>query len=163
MSKIKLLSIAVVGLLVINLAMLVFMWLNKPGREQGAGPGGRHGGGHEGPKRFIIEKLHFDEGQVKNYEALINVHRAALHTLEDDIRRTKTSFYETLAGNATQYDSLQKRLGELQQQVEAAHYHHFAAIKTICRPEQMNDFNDMTKELARLFAPGKNLPPPPKD
>ena len=56
MSKIKLLTLAVVGLLIVNVGLLTFLFMNKPMR-----PPGRGGQGNEGPKSLIIEKLDFDK------------------------------------------------------------------------------------------------------
>ena len=55
-------------------------------------------------------------------------------------------------------------LADLQKQVESVHYAHFMDIKKICRPDQLSDFDKLTKELSRLFSRNaRNNPPPPKD
>ena len=160
MSKIKLLSIGLLGLLAVNLGMLGFLFFSKPSGLSHERP--EHGG--DGPKRIIIEKLHFSEAQVMDYERLIQEHRSAIRELDANIRQTKNALYATLSDtSATGKDSLESRLGDLQRTIEKVHYNHFADIKKICTPEQLPYFNALTKELAKLFAPGKNFPPPPKD
>lgn len=37
------------------------------------------------------------------------------------------------------------------------HFKHFEDIKALCMKDQLDDYNSLTKQLARLFAP-----PPPK-
>jgi protein CpxP len=163
MTKIKLLSIAVVGLLLVNAGILAFLVIKKPAEPPMGGPG-RPGPGGEGPKRIIIERLHFDAEQTAKYEKLITEHRKQINELDREIRTTKNNLYSTLSSaSSLNKDSLETRLGEIQKQIESTHYNHFSDIKKLCKPDQLENFNDLTKELARFFAPGKNLPPPPRD
>jgi hypothetical protein len=160
MTKIKLLSIAVIGLLLINIGILAFLFLSKPMHLPVDGPGGKR----EGPKLIIIEKLHFDKEQVARYEKLIDLHQKTVRELDGQIRETKNQLYATLAEETDKNkDSLQNKLGEIQRQIEFAHYSHFEEIKKLCKPGQMEYFKNLTAELAKFFAPGKKSPPPPRD
>jgi len=159
MNKIKLLTIAVIGLLAINLGVLGFLFLRKPPMIEGPG-----GPPEDRPKKIIIERLHFDKEQTAQYEELITHHRSSIRDLDQQIRKAKSDLYSTLnEGAALNKDSIAARLGEIQKQIEATHYNHFADIKKICKPEQLKYFKDLTADLARVFAPGRILPPPPKD
>ena len=160
MSKIKLLTIAVIGLLIVNLATVAFLLLRKPFQH----PEGRPPMEQAGPKNIIIDKLHFDKEQVAQYESLIEQHQAKIKSLNDSINIAKNELYSTLTSeNFTGKDSLIDRLGLLQRQVELTHYDHFAAIKKLCKPDQIEAFNNLTKELAGFFAPVKKEGPPPGD
>ena len=160
MSKIKLLSIAVALLLVMNLGIVSFFVFGQPGHLRH----GRPGSGREGPKRVIIERLHFDDKQVGRYQDLIDKHRHRVTELEGQIRDVKNGLYLTLADEQhAGKDSLENRLGLLHREMESVHYNHFADIRRLCKPEQLQYFNKLTEELAFFFSPGKNLPPPPKD
>jgi hypothetical protein len=159
MTKIKLLSIAVIGLLLINIGILAFLFLRKH-----VPPPDRPMRGREGPKNIIIERLHFDKEQVAQYEKLIEQHQQNLQQLDGQIRMTKNQLYSTLAtDNIAGKDSLANKLGEIQRQIESVHYNHFTDIKKLCKPEQLENFNALTHDLAKFFAPGKNLPTPPRD
>lgn len=163
MSKLKLLSIAVIGLLVINIVIVGFLLMKKPPIPP-FGPGGRPPMNQEGPKKIIIERLHFDKEQTDAYEKLIDAHQASVRILNDSIKMAKNDLYRSLQSETfTGKDSLINQLGRLQKQVELLHYEHFAEIKKLCKPDQLNSFNDLTKDLARFFAPGKKDAPPPKD
>lgn len=160
MSKIKLLTIAVIGLLIVNLATVAFLLLRKPFQH----PEGRPPMEQAGPKNIIIDKLHFDKEQVAQYESLIEQHQAKIKSLNDSINIAKNELYSTLTSeNFTGKDSLIERLGLLQKQVELTHYNHFASILAICKPDQIEAFNNLTKELAGFFAPVKKEGPPPGD
>ncbi len=167
MSKLKLLGIAVAGLIVMNLGLLGFLFFAKPPKPEAAqqqdAPRDRpFGPPLREPKQVIIERLHFDQEQVAQYETLVQQHRSTINETDRQIRETKNSLYATLnSGNSVTADSLQNILTQLHRKIEDTHYNHFAAIKKLCRPDQLAYFNELTKELAGFFAPGKNGPPPP--
>jgi periplasmic protein CpxP/Spy len=158
MSKIKLLTIAVIGLLAVNIGVVGFLLMRKPPMP----PEGSLAVKREGPKKIIIERLHFDKDQVAAYETIIIEHQKSVKDLKDIISNTKNNLYqslktETFAGK----DSLINLLSDLQKRIESVHYDHFAQIRKICKPEQMEAFNNLTNELAFYFTTEKKAPPPP--
>ena len=161
MSKIKLLTVAVIGLLIINLGMVAFLFFRKPPPPPG---GNKPPLEKQEPKYVIIDRLHFSKEQVAKYEALIQEHQSAIKKKRDEIKTAKDNLYRTLADeNFAGKDSLIEQLAILQKQIEQVHYDHFAAIRKLCTPDQVSDFNKLTNDLARFFAPGKKEGPPSKD
>jgi hypothetical protein len=161
MSKIKLLTIAVIGLFLLNIGIITFMLLGNHIR-----PGlGKPPLQREAPREAIIQMLHFDKEQAVQYKELIVQHQALIRELDDKIAETKNELYQTLSTeNSAIKDSLQFVLADLQKQVESVHYGHFQDIKKICRPDQLSDFDKLTKDLSRLFSrTARNIPPPPND
>jgi periplasmic protein CpxP/Spy len=159
MSKIKLLSIAVIGLLAINIAIVGFLLLRKPPMQPQEMPQAEQKGG---PKQIIINKLHFSKEQVVAYEAIIVEHREAVKGLKDSINDTKNNLYQSLKTETfVGKDSLIDLLSNLQKRIESVHYEHFTQIKKLCKPEQMGDFNKLTNELAIYFTTEKKGTPPP--
>jgi hypothetical protein len=155
MERTKLLTITIIGLLLINLATLCFLFLNGPK------PGGMPHEGRRQPKTIIIEKLHFDAAQQNEYEKLIRWHRGAIDQLDDSIRQTKNKLYSGLSEtniNTKTKDSLIALLNAYQKQVEETHFKHFEDIKKLCKPEQQEDFKALTEELSRIFAPRPRRP-----
>ena len=160
MSKIKLLTIAVIGLLVTNTILVGFLLLKKPPVPMEAMPPGKR----EGPKKIIIERLHFDTAQVAQYELLITDHRKAIRQLKDSISETKNELYQSLQTDSfTGKDSLTNLLSALQKRIETVHYDHFAQIKKLCKPAQREAFNELTHELAFYFTTERKGPPPRHD
>ncbi|WP_162128227.1 periplasmic heavy metal sensor [Flavobacterium phycosphaerae] len=158
MEKTKLLTIAVIGLLLLNLATLGFLFLNGP---KGHRPpmDGMHG--RQKPREIIIEKLHFDIAQQKEYDRIIQWHQGEIRKLDQNIRQTKNELYSQLMQpevNAKTKDSLIAVLNSYQKQIEQTHFKHFEDIKKLCHPNQREDFNDLTEELARIFAPKPHGP-----
>lgn len=155
MEKSKLLTLSVIGLLVINLATLGFLFLNGP---RGNRP--PHNDEYQKPREIIIDKLHFDDNQQKEYDLIITINQDEIRRLDKNIRLTKKALYSQLSEpeiNLKIKDSLALCIAEYQKQIEETHFKHFEAIKKICHPEQMDDYNELTHELARIFAP--NHPP----
>lgn len=133
---------AALVLLLLNVALLAF-FLSRPRPPRG-----------EGPKKIIIERLRFDDGQVAAYDKLIEQHKANLQTREAEIRTAKTQLYSLLQGDdLTQKDSLANRIGQLHVEVENIHFRHFQDLKNLCKPEQLADFKALAGELATYFAP----------
>lgn len=150
MERTKLLTISIIGLLLLNIATLGFLFFN------GFKPEGMPHEGRRQPKAIIIEKLHFDANQQKEYEKLIRWHRGAIDQLDDSIRQTKNKLYSGLSEssiNTKTKDSLIALLNAYQKRVEETHFKHFEDIKKLCKPEQQEDFKALTEELSRIFAP----------
>lgn len=153
MSKTKLLSIAVILLLLINLTTLFLIFTRPPRPER-----------HQEPKQVIIEKLDFDNKQVKEFEILIEEHKTNINREDVKLRRLKKEIYKTLSTNEFSLkDSLINELSIVQRSIEGIHYEHFKALKKICNPEQVENFNDLTEELVRLFSPENKKPERPRD
>jgi periplasmic protein CpxP/Spy len=152
MSKIKLLSIAVIALLAVNVGVIGFLLMRKPPMPPGRMPPGKS----EGPKKIIADRLRFDKNQVAAYEILIHEHQQSLKGLKDSISTTKNNLYQCLNTDSfNNKDSLINRLGLLQKQIESLHFEHFIQIKKLCRPEQMEQFYMLTKDLAIYFTTEK--------
>jgi periplasmic protein CpxP/Spy len=157
MSKIKLLTIAVIGLLAVNIGIVGFLLMKKPTVDAKADETVKK----EGPKKIIIDKLHFDKEQVAAYETIITQHRTAVKVLKDSISNTKNSLYQTLKIETfADKDSLINLLSILQKHIETVHYEHFMQIRKLCKPEQIEDFNALTSELAFYFSTEKKATHP---
>ena len=154
MGKTKLLTIAVIGLLVINFGTLGFLLLNGKGHRSPQE-------GRQKPKEIIIKKLRFDEAQQKKYAKLIKWHRGEITKLDGNIREAKNELYSQLLKletNVKAKDSLILVISFNQKQIEETHFKHFEDIKKLCHKDQMENFNDLTVELSRIFAPKPHRP-----
>jgi len=149
MNKQKFLSYAVVGLMLMNIALMAFLFFRKP-----PPPRGHRGGHNDGPKKMVIKRLGFDAEQSAEFEKLIDAHKASIANTEKSIRQSKDALFASIANpNDALKDSLINRLGELQRDIERAHYTHFIELKSICRPDQIDEFNQFTKQFSKFFDP----------
>ncbi len=110
---------------------------------------------HDRPKRMVIEKLHFDEQQVADYQVLINEHRRQIRELDQQIIAFKNELYSHLSeeNNKTTSDSLTTEIAKVQQRIEQVHFAHFTDIKKLCRGNQQADFEALSQELTKIFPP----------
>lgn len=148
MTKVRLLTWAVIALVALNVALVIGLVVGKPGHPPRRG----HGGEAKRPKNVIIDKLGFDEGQVGQYEALIESHQDKVFALDDEIAAVKEELYVTLnnegqAGSEALLVEISNKLSE----IERIHFHHFIDIRALCREDQLGKFKDLTSELSGLF------------
>jgi hypothetical protein len=102
--------------------------------------------------------LNFDDKQIAEYDVIIKTHQLQIRTAEKDILRLKKELYELLKNdqNGTK-DSLVNELAKIQTNIENAHFSHFQAIKKICTPNQINDYNTLILDFGKIFG-GKPKP-----
>lgn len=151
MQKVKLLTIAVIGLLLLNVCLLAFVFFRHP---MGMHP-------HQPtPDVVIIDKLQFDKPQQEAYRLLIDEHRAAINKIRTNTYELKDTLYKQLllpTNQRTIVDSLITALANNQQSIEQINFKHFDDIKQLCKPEQLNNFKDLVDDLAKLFSPHQPL------
>ena len=143
MSKTRFLTIAVIALVLLNLATIAFFTLKRPPRPM-----------PEGPKKVIIERLHFDALQVAAYDNLIVQHQQDIKAKEDEMGVKKKALFEQLrSDDLSKKDSIIAAIGLAQQQIETIHFQHFSELKKLCKGEQIQAFYDLSSDLAKYFAP----------
>lgn len=146
--------IFVIGLLVVSNFFLLYFLLQKP---KGHMP-------PDGPKNIIIERLNFDDNQIIDYEKLIHQHRKDIRENDLKILGLKNELYLLLMENEVEssIDSLTTEIGKIQKNIEKIHFSHFQDIKALCKQEQIDEFEILSKELAAIFNHKKHLNHPPK-
>jgi flagellar basal body-associated protein FliL len=163
MNKIKLLTVAVIGLFLLNLAIIGYLFISNGAKTSD------QNNKHQRPNELVIKKLNFNTEQQEVYSQLIQKHRRDINDLELKIRQTKHDLYTTLAEQQVDEilkDSLINTLGNYQKAIEIVHFNHFLKIKKMCSKEQVIVFNELTDELSKLFSkrqrpPHRRPPPPP--
>jgi protein CpxP len=147
MNRNKLLMLIIAGLLISNLALVCFIFF------------GHRPPAHEGPRDIIIERLHFDRKQVEDYDRLIFDHRRSMRNKQDEMLNLKKQLYGTLTTNdTTRNDSLRNLIADVQKGIENINYNHFRDIEKLCNASQKNDFDELVKDIAELFAPPRRPP-----
>lgn len=145
MNTTKFLKLAILILFCINIITLVFFMTKGPRDRM------NH---RKRPSEIIIEKLHFNEKQVTEYQELITIHQKEIIKLDDDIKEIKINLYHQLSNleSTTKVDSLFHEIANKQGEIEKLHFNHFLAIKKMCNKDQLNDYKNLTQELAKIFA-----------
>lgn len=141
MSKLRFYQYLSLALLAGNLSLLWLHFSEKKPR-------------HDGPRNEIIQRLHLDEAQVKQYDALIQQHRKSLFALEDALQQQRKALYSSMDSEALR-DTLLESVAHTQRAIEQLHYAHFQDIRALCTPVQMPLFEQLTRDLASMFGKGK--------
>jgi hypothetical protein len=143
MNKSRFLSIIIIGLLISN-GILLFMFFNGPKINKDR-------------KSIIIDKLHFDKEQIKQYDIYIQQHRKAINENETTIKILRRNLFTHLRykQETAKIDSLIGFIAKQQEVDEHINYKHFIEIKNLCKPSQEKDFNELTNEIVSLFSPNE--------
>lgn len=153
MTKVKLLGIALVVLVLLNIGTLAMLFSGRLGHH--GPPRG------EGPKAIIIERLHFNAQQVKTYEGLIKKHMESIQAKDKAMMATRSALYHEIAEpNRATRDSLLSVIATGQWDIEDTHLEHFGEIRALCRPDQRADFDALVADLAAYFSHPAIGPPP---
>ena len=161
MEKIKLLTLAVILLFILNLSLIGFLFYSNPNTPCAPLASDRDSGWR--PRALIIESLHFDSNQQMEYDQLIQWHRSEIRKVEHTIGLSKNKLYQLLATpkvNIKSKDSLIRVLSRNQKQIETIHFKHFEDIKKLCHKDQLDYFNAITIKLAQLFSKEQQPPMP---
>jgi len=145
----------VIVLLVLNLIAVSAFWFLHGGNHSDKGGREDRGGQGQGtgPRNEIIDRLHFDKGQVAQYDSLIVKHRQAVGEKEKQIQELRTSLFMGVSAGMDSVikDSLIVHVGWLNADIQQIHFAHFLDIQKICKPEQRADFERLTKDLSTMF------------
>ncbi len=147
MKKETLLTIAVIALLLLNFGTLGFLLFRGPAHGPGDGPQLDH---------QIVETLHLDATQDKQFRELKSTHREQMQGYNRAYRSTMENYFalldqETVAPSLQ--DSLLTVLSQIQKDRATVTYAHFAALKALCTPEQKKDFESLLPDLLQVILP----------
>lgn len=155
MEKTRLLTIAVIGLLILNMGLLGFMWFGrKPmpphleGKFEGRPPAAQ----------FLIKELNLDEKQKAEYDIMRISHKSTRDSLNDVLKQHRETFFKGLSTGDT---SEIEKIATVQKEMDLSTFHHFQALRSICSPEQQKKFDVVIAEALKILGSPKGHNPPP--
>lgn len=107
------------------------------------------------PKEIIVERLTFDQNQIAEFDKIIHHHEQEMMKEKDRMKQLKYELYLCLKDEDGQKeaDAIIKEIGAVQIAIEHLLYLHFEDIKNLCDTSQLDDFNALVNELAKIFSP----------
>lgn len=138
----KILTIAVVLLLLVNIALVVFM---IKGRKTGDK---RHGKGD--PFEMMVKELNMTEQQQKEYKQQKEEHLKNIKPLFDSVRAAKTAFYSLIKDVATSDSTISvygQRITERQAAIDKLTFAHFKRVRNLFTPDQQPRFDDFILKM----------------
>jgi periplasmic protein CpxP/Spy len=148
MNAFKIMSLALVLLLVLNVVTLALLWRmnaapGRPPRPSAAA-------------EFLMRELQFQPTQREQYRQLITEHRQQMHELEAERRRLRNTLFVGLAQNdTTALAALRKLAG----QTEWLTFQHFQDVRHIATPTQQTRFDQIIQGVLQKMEPPR--PPDP--
>lgn len=152
-------KIGFASLVLLNL-VLIFLLVVKP-----AGPGMK--GRNVTMEKIISDKLNFDEAQRLLFVASAKSHNEEMMKLNHQQMKAMNEYFSLL--KSEQIDEDQKatafeNLKEIEGKKVSITYNHFEELKSICKEDQLSEFDEVVNQvIPMLLGSGKNIPPPPRD
>jgi Spy/CpxP family protein refolding chaperone len=147
----KVLTIAVVLLLLVNVAMLIFMLKGRGHHEA------RYEGSRGGPFDRMVKELNMTEQQQTEFKKLKDEHFAAIKPVFDSVRALKKSLFDLVKAENVN-DSLVNNYSSLisQQQaiIDKLTINHFRKVRTIFSGDQQKKFEDFVQKMMQRRGPG---------
>lgn len=145
----------IIFLLVTNVAMLFFfLVLNNPGEKN------LHVHDQNGIAGLLQKEVGFTKEQLDSYQAVRKAHVEKIHALFDELKKAKTDFYNLLYAPQMPDSAVNKAadaIAEKQKTLDLQMFNHFATVRSICTPGQLEKFDTTIKKvIARMTSrPGK--------
>src|SRR5215216_615861 len=148
------LLVLVAILLLTNIATLSIYWIKKPDHD--GGPGRDSGNREKKMGQFMVDQMKFDATQEASYWKLRDSMIAIQKPVMDSIRSSKKRFFDLLnQPDAT--DSLliahTNQIAELHKKLDLVTFRHFQKVRNICRPDQLQKFDTVIKEIVNRMTP----------
>lgn len=150
MNKTKFLIILVLLLLVLNAVTLFFLLGKKDS------PKNRPGGGRP-YSEYLTKKLNLDTAQVAQLKELRDKHKQELGELWKEDRQLQEAKFVLLKEGSTdslKLDSLLTLIIANKKKFELAFHNHFLQIRALCRPDQVELFNNTLDEMKKRRTQG---------
>jgi protein CpxP len=153
------LLVLVAILLLTNIATLSIYWFKKPNHE--GGPGHDSGNREKRMGQFMVDQMKFDSTQEAAYWKLRDTMIATQRPVIDSMRDAKKRFFDLLnQSGATDSSALITRSNEiaaLQKRLDLATFRHFQHVRAICRPDQLQKFDTVIKEIVNRMTPFRRM------
>jgi Spy/CpxP family protein refolding chaperone len=147
------LLVLVAILFLTNIATLSIYWFKKPLHD---GPPGGPGGREKRMGQFMVDQMKFDKAQEAAYwklrDSMITLQRPVM----DSMRAAKQSLFDMLNQSNVSDSALHvhsEQIANLQKKLDLATFRHFQQVRLLCRPDQLQKFDTVIKEIVTRMTP----------
>ena len=156
LSKNKILVLAVILLMVANIALLATIWLthNKQRPPRGT------------PDDYLIKELGLNDEQQTKYHDLVKQHRRQSEEIRGQVKDARHELFKMLSQpgiadstKKTAADNIAKQL----EQLDLLTFDHFQQVRAICTPQQQKKFDEIIEDVLQMIASGPPPPRPPRE
>lgn len=140
----RFLTIAVVLLLLVNIAMIVFMVRGRNHHDL------KHPGKPGSPFETMEKELNMDDKQKEEVKKLRDEHFAGIRPLFDSIRAAKTAFFSLVKDpNVTdsQLNVYDKRITDIQSTIDKLTFAHFKSVRALFNADQQQKYDEFIQKM----------------
>lgn len=148
------LLVLVAILLLTNIATLSIYWFKKPMHD--GGPNEQGGRREKRMGQFMVDQMKFDKQQEDTYWKLRDSMIVIQRPVMDSIRNAKKKFFDLLNQSNVSDSSLfiySNEIADLQKKLDLATFRHFQQVRLLCRPDQLQKFDTVIKEIVTRMTP----------
>lgn len=124
--------------------LIFFLVLNKPVQKNSRG---KDQGGMSG----ILQKdVGFSKDQLNTYQLLRKEQLDTIHSLFDQLRKTKVNFYEMIYTSQVSDSAVNNAadaIAQKQKTLDLYMFNHFKLVRNICTPDQLQKFDTTIKKV----------------
>jgi len=146
----KILSAAVILLLVVNTVLLVFMWRARE-RHDSKRPQGNS------PFEMMVKELHLTDQQKNEYQKLRDEHLAAVKPLFDSIHEMRKDFMRFVKDSVvsdTALSNYSSRIAQKQAIIDRLTFDHLRKARTLFSGDQQKQFDDFVQKMMQQHMNG---------
>ena len=140
----KILVIAVIVLLLVNLALLLYMWKGRHPDQSKRQPA------PNSAVETIARELSMTDSQKTVYQKLRDEHFANVRPLFDSIRETRKDFLKMMQSPSVNDSDLNRyshRVAEKQAVIDRMTLDHFRKVRTLFSGDQQKKFDDFVQKM----------------
>ena len=147
MESAKFLKIVIIILLLINIATLGFMFMQRP---HGMPPPPMDAGD------FISHELNFSPEQINQLNKLREASRMHIDELREKGKGFHDKYFDLLSSDepgSVPVLQLADSIASNQKEIELITFSHFKDVRAICTPDQQKRFDSIINDALRMMAP----------
>ena len=154
MNKVKVLTILVGILFVLNLGLMYMSFFGLKSDNKGPGPGF----GQENADLFIKSRFGFDEDQMKSFKESKSTHGKSLRPVNKQLQELSRSYYLSYDKDNEIQDSILSEIQKLDVEIYKINSRHFAEVALICTEKQKPELNNFIRSLVDGQHDARNRP-----
>lgn len=140
----KILSIAVILLLIINIALIIFMvtWKNQHNSKRFGGKGD--------PFEIMAKELNMTEQQKKEHLLFRDEYFKTARPFFDSVRSAKSAFFSLIKDTAVNDSVLSvynKRISAIQFTIDKLTFEHFRKVRALYKDDQQKKYDELVQKM----------------
>ena len=148
----KILTVAVILLLLVNIGLVIYFVRGWNKQE------GKHPGGNGQPFDMMVKELNMTDQQQKDFKQSKEEYFKNIKPLFDSVRAAKTAFFDLIKKpdvNDSIINNYSERLSERQSAIDKLTFDHFRKVRNLFTDEQQPKFDSFVqKMMQRSGGPG---------